>query len=115
MAEVENRIQHHVKSFWSFVNKAKKSTALPVYMYLRDRSADCRKITCNLIADHFKSVFHTDTLAMLSATDRSMGHGSSLFISMQIEHDELVSALRKLDDNFKSGPDEIPPYFLKDV
>ena len=35
MAEVENRIQHHVKSFWLFVNKAKKSTALPDFMYLR--------------------------------------------------------------------------------
>ena len=28
MADVENRIHQHGKSFWSFVNKAKKSTFL---------------------------------------------------------------------------------------
>ena len=32
---------------------------------------------------------------------------------MQIEFDELVSALSKLDDNVKSGPDQIPSYIFK--
>ena len=44
---------------------------------------------------------------MLTLTDRS-----SLLISMQIEYDELVYALSKLDDYVKSGPDQIPPTSL---
>ena len=51
--DVENRIPRHVKSFWSFVNKAKKSNSLPNVMYLRDRSASCRRSICNLLADQF--------------------------------------------------------------
>ena len=32
---------------------------------------------------------------------------------MQIEYDNLISSLRKLDDNVNSGPDMIPLYFIK--
>ena len=37
VADVESRIRHHVKSFWAFVNKFKRSNSLPEYMRLRDR------------------------------------------------------------------------------
>ena len=101
--DVENRIRHHDKSFWSFVNKSKKSYLLPDVMYLRDRSASCRKSICNLLADQFRSVFTSDILPPLALCDCS-----SLLISMQIEYEELISALSKLDDNVNSGPDMIP-------
>ena len=96
-----------MNSFWSFVNKAKKSNSLPNVMYLRHRSASCRRSICNLLADQFKSVYRSDTFQPLALTDCS-----SLFISMQIEYDELISALSKLDNNIKSGADMIPPTSL---
>ena len=36
-----------------------------------------------------------------------------MLISMQIDEQELIAALSRLDDNIKSGPDGIPPYFIK--
>ena len=43
----------------------------------------------------------------------SQHRASSPFISLQIESEELVSTSRKLDDDIKSGPDGIPPFFCK--
>ena len=86
--DVENRIRHHVISFWSFVNKSKKSSSLPNTMFVRDRSANCRRIICNLFSSQFKSVFRSDSLYPLALNKRS-----SLFIFMQIEFDELVAPL----------------------
>ena len=37
----------------------------------------------------------------------------NLLISIQIDYDELILSLRKLDDNVKSGPDLILPFFRK--
>ena len=77
-------------------------------MYLRDRSASCRRSICNLLSDQFKLVYRSKILQLLTPTDYS-----SLLISMQIEYEELILALSQLDDNVKSGPDVIPFYFLK--
>ena len=60
------------------------------------------------MADHFKSVFRADNLAEVRRVELF-----NLVISMQIDEDELLASLRKLDDNIRSGPDLIPPYFLK--
>ena len=76
-------------------------------MRLRGRSAVSRSVF-DLTADHFKSVFRDDVLPEIDLLDPS-----SLFISLQIGSDDLVSALRKLDDNIKSGLDGITPFFLK--
>ena len=40
IAETEGRIQHHVKSFSSFVHKFTKGNSLPDKMFLRDRSTE---------------------------------------------------------------------------
>ena len=64
-----------------------------------------RRGVCDLMADHFKSVFRDHVLPEIESLDPS-----SLLISLQIESDELVSALRRLNDNIKSGPDGIPPF-----
>ena len=60
------------------------------------------------MADHFKLVFFNDNLQSVIPIDRV-----SILISLQIEHDELVPALRSLDNTVKSGPDQISLYFLR--
>ena len=37
----------------------------------------------------------------------------NILIYMQIDEQELLTALNCLDDSVKSGPDGIPPYFVK--
>ena len=106
--EVEGKIRHHVKSFWAYVNKFKKSNSLPEYMRLNDRSASSKRSICDLMADHFKSVFRTDTLEPVQRIE-----SFNQLIVIQINFGELFLSLRKLDDNVKSGPDQIPPFFLR--
>ena len=38
---------------------------------------------------------------------------NNILFSMQIDEQELLTALNSLDDGVKSGPDDIPPYFVK--
>lgn len=106
--QVESKVRCNTKAFWSFVHKFNSSNSLPDYMYLRDRSADRKRSICNLLAEHFSSVYTNVTLDEVPFSDCN-----DLLISLQIEECELANALSKLDDNIKSGPDEVPPYFIK--
>ena len=107
--EVEGKIRHHVKSFWAYVNKFKKTNSLPEYMRLNDRSASNKRSICDLMAYHFKPVFRTDTLESVQRIE------SYQLIAIQIDYGELILSLRKLDDNIKSDPDQIhhPPFYLR--
>ena len=105
---IESNIGRNIKSFWSYVHRFKNSSSLPPTMHLQDRSASCRRSICNLLAEHFQSVFSTQRL-VLPPPKRL----TEMLISMQIDEQELIAALSRLDDNIKSGPDGIPPYFIK--
>ena len=108
ISEVESKVKSNLKSFWSYVHRFKKSNSLPQCTYLNDRSASGKRSICNLLADHFSSVYSKERLDDLP--DKQL---NDLLISMQIDELELISALSKLDDNIKSGPDGIPPYVIK--
>ena len=108
IAETEGRIRHQVKSFWSFVHKFTKGNTLPDKMFLRDRSAEGKRSICNLLADHFSSVYRSINLQVIEEISLN-----DLLISYQVEESELLLAMLKLDDNVKSGPDALPPYFLR--
>ena len=99
---IEGKIRHRVKSVWAFVNKLNKSNSVPEFMRLNDRSVSSKRGICDLMADHFKSFFRVDNLAQVQRTD-----SFNLLISMQIAFEELLSSLRSLDDNVKSGSDSI--------
>ena len=74
-------------------------------MYLRDRSAQCRRSVCDLLADHFSSVYTSSLLSDIEPTELD-----ELIISLKVEEIKVALALAKLDDNVKSGPDG-PPTF----
>ena len=98
--EVEGKIRLHVKSFWAFVQKFKNSNSLPEYMRLKDRFASSKISIGDLMADRFKSVFRAEVQRVESL---------NLLISMRIDQNELLTSLRKLNDNIKWGPDLILP------
>ena len=60
-----------------------------------------KRSICDLMADNFKSVFRTDTLESVQRIE-----SFNQLIAIQIDYDELILSLRKLDDNVKSGPDQ---------
>ena len=58
--------------------------------------------------DHFSSVFTSAELP-----DLELLESRDLLISHKISEAEIAYAHSQLDDNIKSGPDGIPPYFIK--
>ena len=101
----EGKIKSHVKSFWSYVHRFTKGNTIPSSMYLRDRSAQCRRSVCDLLADHFSSVYTSSLLSDIEPTELDE------LISLKVEEIEVALALAKLDDNVKSGPDGVPLLF----
>ena len=77
-------------------------------MYLRDRSASGRRSICKLLVKYFSSVFVNEQLE-----EPDEVQVNDILIFMQIDEQELMHALYNIDDNVKSGPDGIPPYFVK--
>ena len=100
----ENNIKHHKKNFWKFVHRFTQGNTLPTSMYLRDRSAQCKRSICDLLADHFSSVYTAHHLIDLESLE-----SRELLISHQVSEAEVSLELSRLDDNIKSGPDCIPP------
>ena len=85
IAETEGKIRHHVKSFWSFVHKFIKRNPLPDKMLLRDRSAEAKRSVCNLLADHFSSVYRCTSLEDIEETCLN-----ELIISYWVDEAELL-------------------------
>ena len=77
-------------------------------MYLRNRSAQCRRIVWNLLADYISFVYTSVQLSNLEPIELN-----DLIISQQVEEIKVALSLSRLDDNNKSGPDGIPPHYLK--
>ena len=72
---------------------------------MRDRSAQCRRSVCDLLADHFSSVYTSSLLSDIEPTELDE------LISLKVEEIKVALALAKLDDNVKSGPDGVPLLF----
>ena len=81
------------------MNKFKKSNSLPEYMR-NDRSASSKRSICDLMADHFKSIFRMDALESVQRIE-----SFNQLIAIQIDYDELILSLGKLNNNVKSNPD----------
>ena len=108
LSRLESNVNKNIKSFRSYVRRFKKGNSLPPTIHLQDRSASGRRSICNLLAEHFSSVFTCESLINPPAKCLT-----EMLIFMQIDKQELISALSRLDDNVKSGPEGIPPYFIK--
>ena len=61
-----------------------------------------------MLAEYFSSVFSDEQLQVSHEVQMT-----DVLISMQIDEQELLSALCLLNYNIKSGPDGVPPYFVK--
>ena len=107
LSDIENKIKNNVKSFWSYVHRFEKGNAFPQQMHLRDRSAFCRRIICNWLAEHFCSVFSNESFELPQEKQVF-----EMLISLKIDEQKLLAALLLLDDDVKSGPDSIPPEIL---
>ena len=107
---VESSSSRHPRYFWDFVNRLKSNNRLPSSMYLNDQTASCDNGTASLSAEHFGSVYANSSLNL---GDLSESDCYSLLDGSSITSNELITTIRNLDDSPNSGPDLIPPFFVK--
>ena len=107
---VESSSSRHRRHFWDFVNRLKSNNRLPSSMYLNDQTASCDNGTASLFAEHFGSVYANSSLNL---DDLSESDCDSLLEDFSIISNELVTTIHNLDDSPNSGPDLIPPFFVK--
>jgi len=109
ISHANDTIPCNIRSFWSFVNKSKKSSESCDSYYLDDKFESSPEGICNLFADHFSSVY--------SQANDPIPHynfdGTTNLFSCVLSEEEVGRKLAGLDPNKGTGPDDIPPSVLK--
>ena len=109
---VQNSVKRNIRSFWSFVNNNKKETGIPSNTFWNSTRAHNDSETTNLFAAFFGSVYVRDQIDEIAIYDPI--HEISLSLSeLQLNQESLRSIIASLENNVNSGPDKIPPYFVK--
>lgn len=91
------------------MNGLKKDSSIPQNTFLFSRSAQSYTESINLFSYYFSSFYSNNRAVALTRSDLLTECVSSIAISPE-PFDALVAGL---EDNANSGPDGIPPYFIK--
>lgn len=112
--KTESEIKTCPKNFFNYVKTKLKSDNIPSRMYYDNSVADSCEDICNLFAEYFQ-----DSYTTYSEEERDREYfklipdfPSDISVS-QINVHEILDALKQLDGSKGSGPDGVPPVFLK--
>lgn len=110
---IENNIQHDPKSFWSFIKTKRGQTRIPGILQYNNVEISSPDGIVNAFGDYFKSVYIDSTPSNFCGDIDCNEFNSCITIS-NIPADDIYLALKKCNNNFTSGPDNIPSFLLKD-
>lgn len=108
----QNNVHLNPKIFWNFINNKRRTNGLPKTMFYNNNSSSDMNVISNMFASFFQSVYsvHPPVTPILEPTHYC---NSNLIFSVSVTIDIVFHKLSALSNSFFSGPDEIPPYFLK--
>lgn len=109
---VENNIIHDVKYFWKYTKSMKKnSVGISGNMRYGQHSSSKIKEIVNMFADFFKDVYEPvipDDLIPHFNSDINLD-----LSQIHIDIKDIIGGIKSLEPKTSSGPDKIPPIFLK--
>lgn len=107
---VQTNLRRNPRGFWSFVNAKRKSKDIPDSVFLDQHESGSPELSCDLFAQHFKSVFAagcaTDEEAAVAANN--VPENLLDLSTFDVSADMVKQALAKLKSSFSPGPDGIP-------
>lgn len=108
----ETSIHTQPKSFWNYSKKMKAKGSFPDEMKFGDISEKDPKKICDLFANFFKSVYednntHTNVEVLPVINDT--------LSLVDIDQSCVLSHLQNLETDKGSGPDKVPPIFVKET
>lgn len=114
IASVENSISLNVKHFWSYISNRKGKGVVPANMYYKDTFSNSPNIICNLFSSFFNSVYEPSNFDPHNWEPPHFSSDESTCLSnIYLSKDKINRALVTLDVTKGSGPDGLPPSFLK--
>lgn len=114
--KTENEIKSCPKNFFNYVKTKLKSDNFPSIMHLDKNVGDSSEKICNLFAFFFQEIYTT-----FDDEDRDCNYFDFLpeyTRDIEISHinvKDVMEGLNKLDVSKGSGPDGIPPLFMKSL
>lgn len=106
---IENRIHHNPRSFWSYLNSKRKVNALPVNMDFRGARVCGGDAIVGLFADFFSEVYCDELIVPHAFTYENNINLSSC----QFGVGEVYEVIRNIKPKKSSGPDGVPEYILQ--
>lgn len=110
ICSVECGLKRNIRSFWSYVKSQRCDSGFPSNLFFNDLHAHNYTEAVNLFSSHFGSVFSD---ANLGATLRDVNCDCDIIDSLRVSPDTICSIVSNLPENLNSGPDNVPPLFIK--
>lgn len=106
-------ILYNPKKFFKFVDIKRKCRGFPSTMKLNDSSSCIPQDISNLFAIHFQNSYSVEKSIPFNPNDFTfLEYRTELISRMFLTHDEILTAILKLNSNKGPGPDKIHPSFL---
>jgi hypothetical protein len=112
--KIVNSIIDKPKQFWQYVNDKRHTLGYPVTMKIGDTSSSSAHRIAGMFAEHFESKLSKPLPPDSFRIDHIPVMETAL-TDILISREEITSSLQSLDINKGSGPDMIPPAFLKNT
>lgn len=114
--KTEHEIKSNPKNFFNYVKTTLKSSTFPSRMHLDEKNGDNPGEICNLFSSFFQEIYTTKSEEERDRDYFSFVHEFPNDVSVStLNHEEILGALKGLDASKGSGPDSIPPLFLKNL
>ena len=104
-------IEENPKRFWSYIKQLKNDHPGVADFKIYNRIISDGKAKSELLSEQFSSVFTVEDLTDIPVASRDPKPGIS---SLTVTIPGVVKQLQSLKPNKASGPDGIPPWFLKE-
>lgn len=110
-AQLESKIANNPKFFWNYIKtKRNGKSSFPANMFLNDTTANSNQAVADLFASHFSSVF-TRGLIIPNAVNSFVNY--DIIQPFNITEKCILKQINSLDSSKATGPDGIPPLFIK--
>jgi hypothetical protein len=108
----EDNIAKNPKQFWSFIKSRSGSHAIPSSLKYGDGLVNTGTDICNAFSDYFRTSFSTPSSNNLQTSLSPSSDSPVSLSSIEVNPDEILNILLKLDPAKSAGPDDLPACFL---
>ena len=108
---LKNSLNENPKAFWSYIKKLNNNSVGVSDLLSNDKLYSDGKTKANILNDQFFSVFTNEDTSQIPTTKPFL---NSKIKQLIITPEGVNKQLQNLNPNKASGPDQIPPWFLKE-